>query len=164
MICPECQSGTRVHKVEGPIRIRACLGCSKRFRTEEVLVYEIGGEMTEERLLQIVQERVRPQTLATLAKHFCVSESSISRVLNKLESEGHVRYEIRDGKKYWSATTPKVKQRSDPKPKADPVAFSDSGRVITNRIARPGEEAPTPKRRAETPQIRQQSWFSAIEQ
>jgi hypothetical protein len=117
--------------------------------------------MTEERLLQLLTERLRPQTFAGLAKHFCVSEASISRALNRLEEKGHVKHELRHGKKFWSPTA--ERPQSAPRPKADPVALSNSGRVVTNRIARPGEEAPTSKRRTESPPPRQQSWFSAIE-
>lgn len=55
-------------------------------------------------------------------------------------------------------------QRTPNKPHVpDPVAFSDSGRIITHRIAQPEEKTAAVKRRTENPPPRQQSWFSSIE-
>lgn len=159
MICPECQGGTRVHKVFGPERVRECLNCRRRFRTIEKLMYEIGGQVTKERLLQVMQERFKPQSFAALAEHFCVSKSAVAHALKKLESEGHVKYELRDRKKYWSPTIERVRPQPASKPKAKPKSVA----VPAARIHRieDGEERTAVKRNAPAP-VQPQSWFSVL--
>ena len=161
MICPDCQAGTRVHKVEGKLRLRECLSCKKRFRTEEVLLHEVGA-VTKERLLSFLAERKRWMSYRGLAHYFAVSETTIATHIKKLEGEGLVVYKIENGSKLWQlANKPVEPSKPKSKPKAK-VAFSDSGRVVRHQIAQPGEAGATPKSRTKTKPIQPQSWFSVI--
>ena len=159
MICPDCQAGTRVHKVEGIRRLRECLGCHKRFRTEEVLLHEVGA-VTKERLLSFLAERKRWMSYRGLAHYFAVSESTVQVYIKKLEGEGLVVYKIENGSKLWQLANKPV-EPPKPKPKA-PVAVPVSGRVVRHQIAQPGEAGATPKSRTKTKPIQPQSWFSVI--
>lgn len=158
MICPECQSGTRVHKVEGPIRLRICLGCNKRFKTEETLLYEI-GTMTAERLLRVLNERTKWQTYEGLAKHFCVTVGAVQHALRKLKGEGVVVFKLENRRKVWQLANKATKPKT-----TNPVAVPVNGGIVTHRIAEPGEEDPAAKRKKQKPsgKASQQTWFSVI--
>lgn len=161
MICPDCQNGTRVHKVEGKLRLRECLDCNKRFRTEEVLLHEVGA-VTRERLLSFLAERKRWMSYRGLAHYFAVSETTIQAHIKKLEGEGLVVCKIENGSKLWQLPNKPVEP---PKPKSKPkaaVAVPDSGGVVRHQIAQPGEAGATPKSRTKTKPIQPQSWFSVI--
>jgi biotin operon repressor len=167
MICPDCQAGTRVHKVEGKLRLRECLSCKKRFRTEEVLLHEVGA-MTKERLIKFLMERKNWQSYTGLAHHFAVSKTAVQSHMKQLEGEGLVISKIEGGQKLWQLANKPVPESPlanlvTPKPEAASMAVSDSGRVIKHRIARPEEEASSPKSRTKTKPVQQQSWFSIIE-
>lgn len=160
--CPSCGGYLRQRKTEGNQRTRCCLRCRKRYRTEEVILHEI-GTMTEERLIRFMSERKGWQSYETIARHFCVTPSTAQTAIKKLEREGRVHHKIGErGRKLWHLTDKPVAP-PPPKPKADPVAVPVNRGVVTHRIAQPGEEAPAPKRRAKTISIKRQSWFSALE-
>lgn len=154
MICPDCQAGTRVHKVEGKLRLRECLGCKKRFRTEEVLLHEV-GTVTQERLLSFLAERKRWMSYRGLAHYFAVSETTIQTHLKRLEAAGLVICKIENATKLWQIPN---KPADPPKPKPAPAPS------IVHKIAQPGEEASTFKRQQKPTAKRptQQSWFSSI--
>ena len=110
--------------------------------------------MTEERLIQYMASRKSWMSYEVLAKYFCVSRKTVQGVIKKLEKENRVHFKFGDNnKKLWQ-----VKETSP-----DPVALPDSRPIVVHRIAQPGEEAPTPKRRTTTPAIKKQSWFSALD-
>lgn len=151
MICPDCQAGTRVHKVEGIRRLRECLGCRKRFRTEEILLHEVGA-VTKERLLSFLAERKRWMSYRGLAHYFAVSESTVQVYIKKLEGEGLVVCQIQNGSKVWQIA-------NKPAPVAVPVRKRNAG----DRTEKPRQKEPAAKPRTKVPApVQPQSWFSSI--
>ena len=73
--CPACGGYLRQRKTKGGHRTRCCLRCHKRYRTEEVILHEI-GTMTEERLIRFMSERKGWQSYETIGRHFCVTPST----------------------------------------------------------------------------------------
>ena len=166
--CPNCGAALafkRWRKNADAFRVRNCLACKARFKTQEVILYEV-GTMTEERLIKFMSERKGWQSYETIARHFCVTPATAQKAIKKLEKEGRVQFKLGErGRKLWhlvdKEVAPPAPRKSRAKPQPDPVAFSDSGRVITHRISQPGEEAPTAKPRTKTP-TQPQSWFSVL--
>lgn len=109
--------------------------------------------MTEERLIKYMASRKSWMSYETLAKYFCVNRKTVQSTIKKLEKEGRVQFKFgENGKKFWQV----IDKATAPDPVAVPA-------VRVHRIAQPGEEAPSPKRRAKTISIPRQSWFSALE-
>lgn len=155
--CPACGGYLRQRKTEGNQRTRRCLRCHKRYRTEEVILHEI-GTMTEERLIRFMSERKGWQSYETIARHFCVTPSTAQTAIKKLEKEGRVHHKIGErGRKLWHLTDKPVAP-PPPKPKADPVAVPA---VRVHRIE-DGESRAAAKPRTKTP-TQPQSWFSVLD-
>ena len=155
--CPACGGYLRQRKTKGAHRTRRCLRCHKRYRTEEVILHEI-GTMTEERLLRFMSERKGWQSYETIARHFCVTPATAQKAIKKLEKEGRVHHKIGErGRKLWHLTDKPVEPPPPPKPKADPVA------VPASRVYRieDGENRAAAKPRTKTP-TQPQSWFSVL--
>ena len=112
--------------------------------------------MTEESLLKYLADRKSWMSYEGIAKYFCVNRKTVQGAIKKLEKEKRVQFKYgENGKKFWQV----INKTTAP----DPVAVSDSRPNVVHRIAQPGEEAPTPKRRTTTPAIKKQSWFSVLE-
>lgn len=154
--CPACGGYLRAYRRKVAFRIRRCLQCKKRFKTEEVVLYEV-GTMTEERLIRFMSERKGWQSYETIARHFCVTPATAQNAIKKLERENRVHYKFGErGRKLWHLTDKPVAP-PPPKPKADPVAVPA---VRVHRIE-DGESRAAAKPRTKTP-TQPQSWFSVL--
>ncbi len=155
--CPACGGYLRQRKTKGGHRTRCCLRCHKRYRTEEVILHEI-GTMTEERLIRFMSERKGWQSYETIGRHFCVTPATAQTAIKKLEKEGRVHYKFGErGRKLWHLTDKPVAFPPPPKPKPDPVAVPA---VRVHRIE-DGENRAAAKPRTKTP-TQPQSWFSVL--
>lgn len=148
--CPACKGYLRQRKTEGNQRTRRCLRCHKRYRTEEVILHEI-GTMTEERLIRFMSERKGWQSYETIARHFCVTPKAAQIAIKKLEGEGRVHYKFGErGRKLWHLTAkPVAPTRPAPPPP-----------TIVHRIS-DGDERTTPKPQNKRP-VSPQTWFSVL--
>lgn len=166
--CPACGGYLRSHKTKSTYRIRRCLSCFTRYKTQETVLYEV-GTVSEERLLKFFAERVSWQSFEVLAQRFCVSRPTVSKMLNKLEEEKLVKFHVHKGRKLWQladrpAFTPKPRKQTGykPKPRSTALALPIDRADVVHRIAKPGEQAPPVKRGTQTTSLRKQSWFSVI--
>jgi hypothetical protein len=110
------------------------------------------------KVMEFLESTKEAVTVKTLQLHLKCDDSTLRKQLRVLQLNGKVVVVASKGQRHW-----KLKDKTHEPAKANPVAFSDSGRVITHRISQPGEEAPTAKRRAKTISVKRQSWFSALE-
>jgi DNA-binding MarR family transcriptional regulator len=159
--CPVCGGYLRAYRRKVAFRIRRCLQCKKRFKTEEVVLHEV-GTMTEERLIRFLSERKGWQSYETIARHFCVTPATAQNAIKKLERENRVHYKFgENGRKLWhlvdKEVAPPAPRKSRAKPQPDPVA------VPASRVYRiqDGEDRAAAKPRTKTP-TQPQSWFSVL--
>lgn len=164
--CPNCGAALafkRWRKNADAFRVRNCLACKARFKTQEVILYEV-GTMTEERLIKFMSERKGWQSYETIARHFCISTDAAQVAIKKLERENRVQFKFgENGRKLWhlvdKEVAPPAPRKSRAKPQPDPVA------VPASRVYRieDGESRAAPKPRTKAP-TQPQSWFSVLGQ